>query len=231
MTLEDIQSGQTFLVKKPVDWTSFDVVNKIRFAIRNHFKIKKIKVGHAGTLDPFATGLLILCTGKHTKTIDSIVGQEKEYRAIFYLGSKSNTYDSTGEIEVVSKEIPPFSDIEALVQSKFIGKIKQKAPMFSAKKVDGTRLYHFARKGIEVEREEKEIEIKRYDLLSFEKNRLALRIVCSKGSYIRSLAHDLGELLGCGAYCEKLERSRIGDFLLEDALSIDECIDKISAST
>lgn len=231
MTLEELQAGHVFVVNKPVDWTSFDVVNKIRYSICHTFNIKKIKVGHAGTLDPFATGVLVVCTGKMTKQIDSIVATEKEYVSTYRLGATSNTYDRTGEVEVRESAVfPSREEIEVAISANFVGEIEQTPPMFSAKKIDGQRLYDLARKGKTVERKAVPVTIKEYEILDYTENMLQVRIVCSKGTYIRSLAHDLGELLGCGALCESLARTRVGEYSLEGSSELEQLTVRISKS-
>jgi tRNA pseudouridine55 synthase len=222
MTLEDYQAGHLFVVDKPETWSSFSVVNKIKFLLKHRFSIKKIKVGHAGTLDPFATGVLVVCIGKMTKQIHHFVDTKKSYSAIFKLGEISDTYDKTGNIIANNYEIPDLATIKSTVEDTFIGQIQQTPPMFSAKKVDGQRLYKLARQGKEVERKKSDVIIYKYEVSDLQGDLLYVNIDCSKGTYIRSLAHDLGELLGCGAYCKELRRTRVGDFDIKDAMSIEE---------
>ena len=214
------QTGALLLVDKPLEWTSFNVVAKVR----NTLRIKK--VGHAGTLDPLATGLLILCLGKATKLADTIQAGEKEYTGTIRLGAITETEDAEGEEkEVCSVEHLTQEEIEAAVAT-FLGESLQTPPMFSARKVKGKRLYKLARKGIEVERPAKPItmyafEITRIDL-SENPPQLDFRIRCSKGTYIRSIARDLGQKLGVGGYLLKLRRTRSGSFHVEDGVTIDE---------
>jgi tRNA pseudouridine55 synthase len=201
------------LVNKPVDWTSHDVVA----FLRSKLKIKKI--GHAGTLDPFATGLLIVGVGREaTKRLDEFKSMKKEYIAKIKLGETSNTDDCTGEIKKSPQEIktPEEKEIKEILQ-KFIGKQLQIPPMFSAKKVNGQKLYDLARKGIEIERKPAEIEIYQIELINYHWPFLEIKIQCSTGTYIRTLAHDIGEKIGCGAYCEELTRTKIGEYSLSDA--------------
>jgi tRNA pseudouridine55 synthase len=208
--------GSAALIDKDKSWTSFDVVNKLRYL----FKVKK--VGHAGTLDPLATGLLILCFGKATKTIDSFQGMKKKYTGIIKLGATTKTDDSEGEEENI-KSIENIS--EAMIEhtvSLFQGKIMQKPPMFSAKSVNGTRLYKLARKNIEVEILPVEVEINGFKITDYKLPYLTFEIECSKGTYIRSIARDLGEKLGCGAYLSELRRTAIGDYNVTDAVTIDQ---------
>ncbi|OKL39635.1 tRNA pseudouridine(55) synthase TruB [Pontibacter flavimaris] len=214
----DFAAGEILLLNKPLDWTSFDVVKKVRNTIR----VKK--VGHAGTLDPLATGLLILCTGKYTKRIDEIQGQEKEYTGIIRLGETTPSYDRETEVtETCDISHLTEESIKEAAQS-FVGAIEQVPPIYSAVQVDGKRAYDLARKGKEVELKPRSVTIDAFDITSINGPELAFRVVCSKGTYIRSLAHDLGQKLGVGAHLSKLERTRIGEYKLEDALTIDDII-------
>ena len=206
------------LVNKPVDWTSHDVVG----FLRSRLKIKKI--GHAGTLDPFATGLLIVGVGREaTKRLDEFKNMQKEYVATIKLGATSNTNDCTGEIKEILPKIktPEEKEIKEILQ-KFLGKQLQTPPMFSAKKINGQKLYDLARKGIEIERKPNEIEIYEIELLEYKYPILKIKVACSTGTYIRTLAHDIGEKLGCGAYCDELVRTRIGEYSLEQAKTPEE---------
>ncbi|NND62972.1 MAG: tRNA pseudouridine(55) synthase TruB [Flavobacteriaceae bacterium] len=222
MTLTDFQNGQLILIDKPLEWTSFQVVNKVRWLIKKQFGIKKIKVGHAGTLDPLATGLLILCTGKFTKRIETYQAQQKEYTGTFTLGATTPSYDLETEInqEFDISEITQQEILDATQQ--FIGKIKQKPPVFSALKKDGKRLYEYARSGEEVEVPSREVEISAFDISEIKLPEIKFRVVCSKGTYIRSLAHDFGKALNNGAYLSELRRTKIGDYDVENAMSIEE---------
>lgn len=215
--------GEVFLVDKPLEWTSFDVVKKIRNALR----IKK--VGHAGTLDPLATGLLIVCAGKQTKQIDSYMGQEKEYTGTFVIGATTESFD-------LEKPVIPVADPSgiALEQVKsaaaqLTGDILQIPPMHSAIKVDGKRVYEFARQGIEVKMEARPVQVREFEITGFENNVVQFRISCSKGTYIRSLARDLGEILGVGAYMSSLCRTRIGNFKLSEAKELVSLVEEIKA--
>mgnify|MGYP000155903031 CR=1 FL=1 len=223
-TLEDYQSGQVLLIDKPLQWTSFQVVNKLRWEIRQAFKIKKIKVGHAGTLDPLATGLLIICTGKMTKQIETFQGQTKEYTGTIVLGSTTPSYDLETEI---NETFPTIHITEAIVKAttkEFIGSVDQIPPIFSALKKDGKRLYEYARAGENVEIKSRTITISEFEITRFEHNEVEFRVICSKGTYIRSLAHDFGKALKSGAHLSKLRRTKIGDFNVENADSIDHFI-------
>jgi tRNA pseudouridine55 synthase len=204
------------LINKPLEWTSFDVVNKLRYRL----KIKKI--GHAGTLDPLATGLLIICTGKMTKQIDGFQAQEKEYIGKFVIGQTTPSYD----LETAPGEARDIQHITGdqmrTAARQFIGLIQQTPPLHSAIKIDGKRAYELARKGMEQELKPREVEIKEFEITQVEKPWVSFRVVCSKGTYIRSLARDFGNALGVGAYLAELCRTRIGDFRLENALTIDQ---------
>ena len=207
--------GVVLLLDKPLTWTSFDVVSKVK----NTLRIPKI--GHAGTLDPLATGLLILCTGKKTKQIDLIQAQEKEYIGTFRLGETTPSFDLETAVDLAR----PYAPLtEAQIQAAtlpFVGALQQTPPLFSAVKVDGKRAYELARNGEQAEIKSKTVEIKVFELTRIALPELDFRVVCSKGTYIRSLARDLGQALGCGAHLTKLVRTRIGQYRLEDALTID----------
>ena len=212
-SLED--NGRVLLINKPFQWTSFDVVNKLRYKLR----IKKI--GHAGTLDPLATGLLIICTGRMTKRIDEFMGLEKEYTGKFILGQSTASHD-------LETEVTEVMDVSALNESAIrqatgalTGNISQLPPMHSAIRIGGKRAYEFARKGQDIQLTPREVEIKEFEITDISLPEAAFRIVCSKGTYIRSIARDFGNALGVGAYLTDLCRTRIGNFRLEDALEID----------
>ncbi|MDX5437428.1 MAG: tRNA pseudouridine(55) synthase TruB [Pontibacter sp.] len=215
----DFATGEILLINKPLDWTSFDVVKKVRNTIR----VKK--VGHAGTLDPLATGLLILCTGKFTKRIDEIQGQEKEYTGIIRLGETTPSYDRETDV-TETRDITHLTaaDIQAAAQT-FVGTIEQVPPIYSAVQVDGKRAYDLARKGKEVELKSRTITINAFDITDINGAEVEFKVICSKGTYIRSLAHDLGQKLGVGGHLSKLERTRIGEYKLEDALTIEDIIE------
>lgn len=218
-TPEDFQEGKVVLIDKPLHWSSFQAVNKVKWSLKKHLGLKKIKVGHAGTLDPLATGLLIVCTGKFTKRISELQGMEKEYTGTFYLGATTPSYDLETE---VNETFPTDHIDEKLIYDtlpQFVGEIDQKPPVFSAIKKDGKRLYEHARKGEEVE-----IAFRKTTIHEFEITRIALpevdfRVVCSKGTYIRSLAYDFGIALQSGAHLTALRRTKIGTFSVEDAIS------------
>ena len=220
LTIEQYQEGQILLVDKPLTWSSFQAVNKLKYYLINKVGLpKKFKIGHAGTLDPLATGLLIVCTGKFTKTISEIQGQAKEYTGTFYIGATTPSYDLETEID----ETFPTSHIdEALIHEtvkQFLGEIDQKPPIFSAIKKDGVRLYEHARAGEEVE-----IAFRKTTIYEFEITRIALpeidfRVKCSKGTYIRSLAFDFGKAMQSGSHLIALRRTKIGDYSVENAFS------------
>ncbi|WP_175578703.1 tRNA pseudouridine(55) synthase TruB [Tenacibaculum aiptasiae] len=224
LTAEDYKNGQVLLIDKPLEWTSFQVVNKLRWHIRKRFDIKKIKVGHAGTLDPLATGLLIICTGKQTKNINEYQGQIKEYTGTITLGETTPSYDLETE---VNETFPTEHITEELIHKttkQFIGKIQQKPPIFSAIKKDGKRLYELARKGETTEIKSREITISEFEITNIRANKVDFRVVCSKGTYIRSLAYDFGLALNSGAHLSALRRTKIGNFSVSDGLSIDNFI-------
>lgn len=219
----DFQAGQIIIVDKPYTWTSFNLVSKIRYIISRKLDIKKIKVGHAGTLDPLATGILIICTGKATKIIDELQAQQKEYTGTFFIGATTTSYDLETEID----EKFPTEHIDANLIEKarlsFIGEIDQVPPVFSALKVDGKRAYKSAREGVEIEMTSRKITISDFEL---DNNlpELGFRVSCSKGTYIRSLAYDMGKALNSGAYMSSLRRTKNGDFKIEDAWDLEELV-------
>ena len=226
-TVEDYKNGKVLLIDKPLEWTSFQAVNKIRWHIKKQFNLKKIKVGHAGTLDPLATGLLIICTGKQTKSIDTYQGQIKEYTGTITIGATTPSYDLETEI---NETFPVEHITKKLIHEttqQFIGEIDQKPPIFSAIKKDGKRLYELARQGKTTEIKSRKITINTFEITSIKGNNLNFRVVCSKGTYIRSLAHDFGVALNSGAHLTTLRRTKIGDFSVEKALSIDDFITRL----
>jgi len=209
------------LFNKPLGWTSFDLVKKVKNLIRNSFNIRKIKVGHAGTLDPLATGLLIICTGKATKKIQEIQAQEKEYIATFSFGKTTPSYDLETEFD---KEFPADHISEPLIREVipcFIGEQDQVPPVYSAKNIKGRRAYEYARKGLEVEIGASRIKIHDIHIEDYSHPEVTLRIKCSKGTYIRSLARDFGQALESGAYLSKLIRTQIGEYQIDDAIDLD----------
>lgn len=221
-TSDEFLNGKVLLIDKPLHWTSFQVVNKLRWEIRKAFKLKKIKVGHAGTLDPLATGLLVICTGKMTKQIDTFQAQIKEYTGTIVLGSTTPSYDLETEIDQQFPTAHLTEDLIKSTTSTFIGDIEQFPPVFSAIKKDGKRLYEFARAGKEVDIQPRTVHISEFEITKIDGPNVDFRVVCSKGTYIRSLANDFGKALGSGAHLSALRRTKIGDFDVKDAMSI-EC--------
>ena len=214
LTAKSLEEGVVLLLDKPLTWTSFDVVRKVKNTLRPR------KIGHAGTLDPLATGLLILCTGKKTKDIDQIQAQEKEYEGTFRLGQTTPSFDLETPVDAEQPYAHLTEDEIRAAVATFVGKIEQIPPVFSAVKVDGKRAYELARKGQEAEIKSKTVEIKSYELTRIALPEVDFRIVCSKGTYVRSLARDLGVALGCGAHLTRLVRTRIGSYKLEDAWTV-----------
>ncbi|KEZ92622.1 tRNA pseudouridine(55) synthase TruB [Nonlabens ulvanivorans] len=216
------QIGQVLLIDKPLGWSSFQVVNKIRWLIKQEYGIKKIKVGHAGTLDPLASGLLIICTGKETKNIHVYQAQEKEYTGTITLGATTPSYDLETEID----NRFPLNDIteELLVKttSQFTGDIMQKPPIYSAIKKDGKRLYELARAGETTEIKERQVNVQAFELTKIKLPKVDFRIECSKGTYIRSMAHDYGKALNNGGHLSALRRTAIGNYRVESAISLEE---------
>jgi len=226
-TLEEFKEGQVLLIDKPLEWTSFQVVNKLRWKIRKTFDIKKIKVGHAGTLDPLATGLLVICTGKMTKQIDRFQAQIKEYTGTIVLGSSTPSFDLETEID---QHYPTEHITETLIHEttqRFIGEIEQFPPVFSAIKKDGKRLYEFAREGKEVTIKSRKITIEAFEITNINGLEVEFRVVCSKGTYIRSLANDFGKAMNSGSHLSVLRRTKIGAFDVTDAMSVDGFIDAL----
>ncbi len=218
----EFKEGEVLAFYKPYTWTSFALVNKLRWLICRHLGVKKLKVGHAGTLDPLATGVMIVCTGKKTKEIDTYQYKEKEYIATLKLGATTPSFDleqevdSTYPTEHITREL-----VEETLQ-KFLGEIWQVPPVFSAVKIDGKRAYDYARKGQEVEIKPKLLVIDEIEMLNFENMELTIRVTCSKGTYIRALARDIGEALNSGAHLIALERTRIGSVTLADCMTVEQ---------
>tara|TARA_B110000091_G_scaffold70284_1_gene77358 strand:- start:615 stop:1307 length:693 start_codon:yes stop_codon:yes gene_type:complete len=221
MTEEHYKNGQVLLIDKPLNWTSFQVVNKLRWEIRQRFNIKKIKVGHAGTLDPLATGLLIICTGKQTKEIHIYQGQVKEYTGTITLGATTPSYDLETEINQTFSTEHISEDLLKETTKQFIGDIQQKPPIFSAIKKDGKRLYELARKGETTEIASRQVTISEFEITKIDLQKVDFRVVCSKGTYIRSLAFDFGKALNSGAHLSALRRTKIGDFSVDKSNSVE----------
>lgn len=218
----DFQSGEILYFDKPLHWTSFDLVAKIRYKISRFLDVKKIKVGHAGTLDPLATGVMIICTGKATKRIEEFQYQTKEYIATLQLGATTPSFDLEKEIDATYPTDHITRELVEETLPKFIGAIEQIPPAFSACKINGNKAYEFARKGIEVELKPKLLVIDEIELLSYKQDEIKIRVVCSKGTYIRALARDIGQALNTGAHLTALQRTRIGDITLEQCLSVEQ---------
>lgn len=222
-TVEDFLNGQILLIDKPLNWTSFQAVNKIKYALINKVGLpKKFKIGHAGTLDPLASGLLLICTGKFTKKISELQGQAKEYTGTFFIGATTPSYDLETEIDETFSISHIDNELIHETVKQFLGEINQKPPIYSAIKKDGVRLYEHARAGEVVE-----IEFRKTTIHEFEITRIALpeidfRVVCSKGTYIRSLAFDFGKALNSGAHLTALRRTKIGDYSVENAVDVFE---------
>lgn len=229
----DFYNGELLLINKPYTWSSFQAVNKIKHAIKNHSSLilegKKVKpkVGHAGTLDPLATGLLIVCSGKKTKTINELMGLEKEYTGTFYIGATTPCFDLEKPIDNTFPINHITNELLLLTAKSFLGFQQQVPPIYSAVKINGKRAYEFAREGLEAEINSREIEIKEFELTQINLPFVDFRIICSKGTYIRSLSRDFGLALKSGAHLTKLIRTRIGDFSLTDAITPQEFSESI----
>lgn len=220
----DFEKGGVILVNKPYEWTSFQAVNKIKVRLKHYFNTKKIKIGHAGTLDPLATGLLIVCVGKFTKKIEEYQAQEKEYTGTFYLGATTPCFDKEKEIDNYYPTDHITQEVIYKAAEAFLGEQDQIPPMFSALKVNGVRAYEFARDNKEIELKSRKITIKEFEITRIALPEVDFRIVCSKGTYIRSIARDFGFYLNSGAYLTALCRTRIGEYKLSDAKKIEDII-------
>lgn len=227
----DFQKGALLLVDKPKDWTSFDVVNKIRSKIRYQLGIKKIKVGHSGTLDPMATGLMIVCTGKFTKKLHELQGLSKEYTGTFTLGATTPSYDAETEIDATFPTEQIDRELIEQARQQFLGDIDQVPPMFSAIKVDGQPLYKKARKGVVIEIKPRPVSINEFELTQVRIPEIDFRVACSKGTYIRSLAYDFGKAVRSGAYLSALRRTQVGHFRVEDAWNLEELVEYIESGS
>ncbi len=229
-TTYEFRNGEVLLVDKPLNWTSFDVVNKLRWRLSKKYGIKRFKVGHAGTLDPLATGLLIICTGKSTKISQELTSEDKTYTGTFLLGKTTPSYDLETEFD---QEFPIGHITEAAIKEaalSFIGEQKQRPPVFSAKKVDGKRAYESARKGVAIDLKENDIIIHSFNITDIRLPEVDFEIKSSKGTYIRSIADDFGKVLGAGATLIALRRTQSGDFLIENAKSVEEWGEIIDAN-
>ncbi|MGM9817098.1 MAG: tRNA pseudouridine(55) synthase TruB [Lepagella sp.] len=224
----DFITGEIIGIDKPLRWTSFDAVKRIRGAIQRRMRVKKFKVGHAGTLDPLATGVLIVCTGRATRRISELQEGMKEYVAEVTLGATTPSYDLETEIDATYPYDHVTRERVEEVLPRFTGRLMQVPPVYSAVKVDGKRAYSFARKGKDVELKPKELEIREFELLDYQPGKITLRVLCSKGTYIRALARDLGEALETGAHLTALRRTRVGDITIDRCWSIDEALEHIA---
>lgn len=224
----DFISGEIIGIDKPLGWTSFDAVKRLRGAIQRRLRVKKFKVGHAGTLDPLATGVLIVCTGRATRKIETLQNGTKEYIAGITLGATTPSFDLETEIDATYPWEHITEERIKEILPKFTGRVMQVPPVFSAVKVDGKRAYNLARKGKEVELKAKPLEISEIEVLSFDAPVLTIRVVCSKGTYIRALARDIGAALDSGAHLTSLRRTRVGDITIAECLPVEKAVEVIS---
>jgi len=218
----DFQAGEVLLFNKPIGWTSFDVVNKVRYLIKSHLGIKKIKVGHAGTLDPLATGLLILCTGKFTKRLQEFQDEEKEYTGTFFLGATTPSFDRETEVDKTFDISNITKDSILSAAKQLTGDIEQVPPVFSAIKIKGKRAYDYARNNKDVKLNPRKVSINEFEITGIKLPEIHFRVRCSKGTYIRSLARDFGEALGAGSYLTSLCRTRSGSLDVSESMTIEE---------
>lgn len=231
MTAQDFQDGQVLQIDKPLNWTSFQAVNKLKWALKSKLGLKKIKIGHAGTLDPLATGLLLVCTGKFTKRIAELQGQEKEYTGTITVGATTPSYDLETEI---NETFPTEHITEELIHEtvkQFLGEIDQRPPIFSALKKDGIRLYEHARNGEEVEIPTRKTVIHEFEITRIALPEIDFRVVCSKGTYIRSLAFDFGKALRSGGHLTALRRTKIGNYDVKNGYGLEAFVDSLSEKT
>ena len=226
-TLNEFREGKILLIDKPLKWSSFQVVNKLRWEIKKTFDIKKIKVGHAGTLDPLATGLLLVCTGKMTKQIQELQDQKKVYSGTMTLGSTTPSYDLETDINQKFSTDHICENILRETTKQFIGEIEQYPPLYSAIKKDGKRLYEYARLGQDIDIKPRKIFIESFNIINFENQKVYFEVQCGKGTYIRSLANDFGKALNSGAHLSSLRRTKIGDFSINDAIEINEFVESL----
>lgn len=233
ITAEDFLNGQILLIDKPLHWTSFQAVNKMKWVLKSKLGLKKIKIGHAGTLDPLATGLLLVCTGKFTKKITELQGQAKEYTGTFYIGATTPSYDLETQVDQTFPTDHISTDLILETTKQFLGEIDQKPPIFSAIKKDGVRLYEHARAGEMIEIASRKTTIHEFEITRIALPEVDFRVVCSKGTYIRSLAFDFGKALGSGSHLTALRRTKIGNYCVESAMDVtlfEDSIDRIAAS-
>jgi tRNA pseudouridine55 synthase len=224
----NFNEGEVLLIDKPYKWTSFDVISKIRAHIRSQLGLKKLKVGHAGTLDPLATGIVIVCTGKLTKRINEFQDHIKEYTGTFYIGATTPSYDLEKEIDFTFDTSHLTEELIYNAAKELTGDFDQMPPAFSAKKVNGKRAYEFARQNIEIELQTRKVTISEFEITRINLPEVDFRVVCTKGTYIRSLARDMGEKLNAGAHLTALRRTKNGDLRIENALSMESILDEIS---
>lgn len=224
----DYITGEILYFNKPLHWTSFNLVNRVRGVLSRHLGVKKLKVGHAGTLDPLASGVMILCTGKATKQIESFQYQTKEYIATLCLGATTPSYDLEKEIDATYPTEHITKELVENVLNTFIGTIEQVPPTFSAVKIDGKRAYEYARQGADVTIKPKTLVIDQIELLDYQMPYITIRVVCSKGTYIRALARDIGNALQSGAHLTALQRTRIGDITLDQCLDYDQFVQQLA---
>ncbi len=228
LTIEQYQEGQVLLIDKPLNWTSFQAVNKIKYALTNHVGLpKKFKIGHAGTLDPLATGLLLICTGKFTKRIAEFQSQAKEYTGTFFIGATTPSYDLETEIDFAFPTIHINNDLIYETVKQFLGEIDQIPPIFSAIKKDGVRLYEHARAGEIVEIASRKTTIYEFEITRIELPEIDFRIKCSKGTYIRSIAFDFGKAMNSGSHLIALRRTKIGDFDVENGVGVEVFVENL----
>lgn len=224
----DFRRGEIFYIDKPYGWTSFAVVGKLRYHISKRLGVKKIKVGHAGTLDPLASGVLVVCTGKATKRIDELQAGVKEYIAEIKLGATTPSFDLETEVDATYEwEHITREKVEDVLQTQFVGYIEQIPPAYSACKINGKRAYKMARNGDEVELKAKTLIINEIEVLEMEGDKLVIRVLCGKGTYIRALARDIGVALGSGAHLTGLRRTRVGDVTIENCMTVEDAVDMI----
>lgn len=224
----DYIAGEILYFNKPLTWTSFNLVNRVRGVLSRHLGVKKLKVGHAGTLDPLATGVMILCTGKATKLIESFQYQTKEYIATLQLGATTPSFDLEKEIDATYPTEHITEDLVRTTLQQFVGTIEQVPPTFSAVKIDGKRAYQYAREGMEVDIKPKTLVIDEIELIDYQLPSITIRVVCSKGTYIRALARDIGLALQSGAHLTALKRTRIGDITLDQCLEYEDFVQQLA---
>lgn len=224
---EDFKEGGLLMIDKPIGWTSFDVVNKLRYSIRRHLGVKKYKVGHSGTLDPLATGLLLICFSKYTKRIEELMTFSKSYTGCMTLWATTPSYDAEHDVDIYYPHIVFSNDELEQARFSFLGNIQQYPPVYSAIKKDGVAYYKMARKGIDVDIHPRSVEISKFDLTDVDLPRVEFSVDCSKGTYIRSLAYDFGAKLGSGAYLSELRRTKIGHFDVNNAWTVQDLVNYI----